>query len=160
MKIKYMLICALSHAAELFILDEPTSGLDPVFRSELMEIFQSLIADGEKSILFSTHITSDLENIADFITFIHKGRIVFSDNKDTILDNYGLIKGRKDQRTGIVETKKIEGIIDSNLGFTALTNQKEWFQNQFRSNLVIEKATLEDIMIHTVRGNNNEKLTI
>ena len=95
MKIKYMIVCAMSHYAELFILDEPTSGLDPVFRSELMEIFQSLIADGERSILFSTHITSDLDNIADFITFINKGQIVFSDDKDSILNAYSVVKGKK-----------------------------------------------------------------
>lgn len=160
MKIKYMLACALSHNAELFILDEPTSGLDPVFRSELMEIFQSLIADGERSILFSTHITSDLESIADYITFINKGRIVFSEEKDAVLDKYVLIKGRKDQRSEIEGSKKVLGILDSNLGFSALTNDREWFQKQFKGNLIIEKATLEDIMIHSVRGNRNDKLAI
>ncbi len=117
-----------------------------------MEIFQSLIADGERSILFSTHITSDLDNIADFITFINKGQIVFSDDKDAILDTYHVIKGRKDQRMSVLETGKADGIIDSNLGFTALTRQKDWFVNHFQNKLIMEKATLEDIMIHTVRG--------
>jgi len=153
MKIKYMLACAMSHDAELFILDEPTSGLDPVFRSELMEIFQSLIANGNRSILFSTHITTDLESIADYITFINKGKLVFSENKDEILETYGVIKGSKDKRQQVLSSGKTLGILDSNMGFTALTNEKAWFHDQFNQKLVIEKATLEDIMIHTVRGN-------
>ncbi|NCB41413.1 MAG: ABC transporter ATP-binding protein [Clostridia bacterium] len=152
MKVKYMIACAISHDAELFILDEPTSGLDPVFRSELMEVFQALIADGERSILFSTHITSDLESIADYITFINKGKLVFSNEKDIVLDSYSVIKGRKDQRHKILETQKTQGIIDSNMGFTALINQRDWFAQQFGNDLLIERATLEDIMIHTVRG--------
>lgn len=152
MKIKYMIACAISHEAELFILDEPTSGLDPVFRSELMEVFQTLIADGEKSILFSTHITSDLESIADYITFINKGKIIFSNEKDAVLDSYCIIKGKKEQRQKVLETQKTQGIIDSNMGFTALSNQRAWFKQHFSNNLLIEKATLEDIMIHTVRG--------
>ncbi len=153
MKIKYMIACAMSHDAELFILDEPTSGLDPVFRSELMEVFQSLIADGNRSILFSTHITADLESIADYITFINKGKLVFSKNKDEVLETYCVIKGSKDRRQQVISSGRTLGILDSNMGFTALTNEKEWFRNEFNQELVIEKATLEEIMIHTVRGN-------
>lgn len=95
MKIKYSLALALSHGAELIIMDEPTSGLDPVFRSEMLEILCSVLQDERKSIFFSTHITSDLEKVADYITFINKGKIIFSEPKDDILENYAIVKGKK-----------------------------------------------------------------
>ncbi|MEF9864727.1 MAG: ABC transporter ATP-binding protein, partial [Christensenellaceae bacterium] len=93
MKVKYALSLALSHHAQLLILDEPTSGLDPVSRDDLVELFQELIEDGEKSILFSTHITSDLEKCADYITYIKNGEIIASDEKDQFIDSYRLVKG-------------------------------------------------------------------
>ena len=160
MKVKFALACALSHHAELFILDEPTSGLDPVFRSELMEIFQHIISDGEKTILFSTHITSDLDSIADYITFINQGRIVFSRDKNSILTNFALVKGRKDQREKVLGSGKIKGMLESDVGFSALTDDRSWFLRN-APGLVIERATLEDIMVHFIRGNKkNGKLAI
>lgn len=160
MKVKFALACALSHHAELFILDEPTSGLDPVFRSELMEIFQYIISDGEKTILFSTHITSDLDSIADYITFINQGRIVFSRDKNSILTNFALVKGRKDQREKVLGSGKIKGMLESDVGFSALTDDRSWFLRN-APGLVIERATLEDIMVHFIRGNKkNGKLAI
>ena len=161
MKVKFALACALSHHAELFILDEPTSGLDPVFRSELMEIFQQIISDGEKTILFSTHITSDLDNIADYITFIYQGRIVFSRDKDSIMTEFALVKGRKDQRDMVLGSGKIKGMLESDVGFSALTDDRNWFFRNAPGSLVIERATLEDIMVHFVRGNKKyDKLAI
>ena len=77
-------------------MDEPTSGLDPVFRSELLDILYNIIQDENVSIFFSTHITTDLEKIADYITFINKGKLVFSQTKDEIIENYGLVKGSKE----------------------------------------------------------------
>ncbi|NLM52112.1 MAG: ABC transporter ATP-binding protein [Firmicutes bacterium] len=152
MKVKFLLACALSHHAELLILDEPTSGLDPVFRSELMEIFQHLIAAGEKTILFSTHITSDLENIADYITFINQGKIVFSTEKDTLLEQYALIKGGSQVREKIVNTGKIQGLLNSKVGFSALTNERNWFIKNQIPGILIERASLEEIMVHYIRG--------
>jgi ABC-2 type transport system ATP-binding protein len=96
MEMKFSLAIALSHHADFIILDEPTSGMDPIFRRELLEIFSELIQDERKSILFSTHITSDLDKIADYVTFINDGSIVFSDKKDSILENWGVIKGGKE----------------------------------------------------------------
>ena len=84
---KFSLALALSHDAKLLIMDEPTSGLDPIVRSELLDILYEIIQDEEKSVFFSTHITSDLEKVADYITFIHEGEIVLSMAKDDILDN-------------------------------------------------------------------------
>jgi ABC-2 type transport system ATP-binding protein len=88
MKMKLMLAVALSHEAKLLILDEPTSGLDPVARDELLEILKAYIADGQKSILFSTHITSDLEKIADYITLIDNGNLIYTGTKDDLLKRF------------------------------------------------------------------------
>ncbi|MGI6227915.1 MAG: ABC transporter ATP-binding protein, partial [Peptococcales bacterium] len=96
MKTKFSLAFALSHHAELIIMDEPTSGLDPVFRNEILEILADLLQDENKGVIFSTHITSDLDKIADYITFINKGKLVFSKTKDEILDNYAVVKGTKE----------------------------------------------------------------
>ncbi len=96
MRIKFALAIALSHEAKLIILDEPTSGLDPVARDDLLQLFQELVEDGKKSILFSTHITSDLEKCADYITFIQDGRIIESCPKDELLDSYQLAFGSEE----------------------------------------------------------------
>jgi ABC-2 type transport system ATP-binding protein len=93
MKIKLMLAVAMSHNAKLLILDEPTSGLDPVARNELMDIFKEYIADGERSILFSTHITSDLEKVAGYITLIDRGRLFYSGNTHDLINSYLIEKG-------------------------------------------------------------------
>ena len=152
MKMKFSLSLGLSHNAELIIMDEPTSGLDPVFRSELLDILYNIIQDEKVGIFFSTHITTDLEKIADYITFINKGKLVFSESKDRILESYGLVKGRKelldsDTRRGFVSVK------ETDLGFEALTKDISNARKIFKDNVIIEKASLEDIMIYTVRGN-------
>lgn len=112
MKMKFSLALALSHNAELIIMDEPTAGLDPVFRREILNILYDLIQDENKSVFFSTHITTDLEKIADYITFINKGKMVFSENKDEIMDKYALVKGGLDFLNE--ETKKYFVSIDKN----------------------------------------------
>lgn len=95
MKMKYALTLALSHNAELLIMDEPTSGLDPLSRSQLLNVLNDYMENGGKGVLFSTHITSDLDKIADMLIMIHNGRIVFQEEKDFLLDNYRIIKGDK-----------------------------------------------------------------
>ena len=91
MKVKLKIATAISHHPKLLILDEPTSGLDPIARSEILDIFQDFIQNGENSILVSSHITSDLEHIADYITFISDGRILLSKTRDELLDEYGIV---------------------------------------------------------------------
>lgn len=151
MKMKFALAAALSHGAELIIMDEPTSGLDPVFRSEILDILHYLIQDENKSIFFSTHITTDLEKIADYITFINKGNIVFSKNKDDILENYAMVKGEKSLLDS--DTRKDFVTVRENaFGFEALTNNAEKVKRLFRDKVLIERASLEDIMVYTVRG--------
>lgn len=154
MKMKYSLAMALSHNAELIIMDEPTSGLDPIFRREMLDVLYSIIQDENKGILFSTHITTDLEKIADYITFLDNGKIVFSGAKDDIVSNYSIVKGDKSLLD--VDTKKeFVGISENSFGFEGLTSNNDRVKKLFKNNAVIEKATLDDIMVYTVRGNKN-----
>ena len=143
MKAKYNLALALSHNASLFILDEPTTGLDPAARDDLLEIFQKLVEDGEKSILFSTHITSDLEKCADYITYIHEGEIVASATKDDFIDTYKIVKGSEDQlETGL--RKKLIACKTNQFGFSGLMKTVDYEE---RDGLTVEEPSLEEIMI-------------
>lgn len=154
MKTKFSLAIALSHHAELIIMDEPTSGLDPVFRNEILDILADLLQDENKGVLFSTHITSDLDKIADYITFINKGEVVFSETKDEILDNYAVVKGAKQLFHQDIKSEFV-GIRENKYGFEALTKNVQKtrkFFREVREEVVIERATLEDIMLYTVRG--------
>lgn len=151
MKMKFSLAAALSHQAELLIMDEPTAGLDPLVRAELVDILQSLIQDEQKSIFFSTHITSDLDKIADFITFLHNGKVVLSAPKDDLLDKYGIIKGGNNLLTE--ETKPLfAGLKVNKFGFEGLVRDKKSAHRLFKEEAVIEKPSLEDIMLYTVKG--------
>jgi ABC-2 type transport system ATP-binding protein len=152
MKMKFSLALALSHNAELIIMDEPTSGLDPVFRSELLDILYNIIQDENVSIFFSTHITTDLEKIADYITFINKGKLVFSQSKDEIVENYGLVKGNKELLDNDTR-REFVSIKETNFGFEALTKNISKARKIFKGKSIIERASLEDIMVYTVRGN-------
>ena len=153
MRIKYSLTLALSHHARLLLLDEPTSGLDPVARDNLLELFQELIEDGERSILFSTHITSDLEKCADYITYIENGRIIESRAKDDLIAAYRLVKGTKDQLQGLAP--KMVAYKVNAFGFTGLMRTDELSKN---SGLSVEPPTLEEIMIyHAKKEANYEK---
>lgn len=152
MKTKLSLALALCHNAELIIMDEPTSGLDPVFRSELLEILYSVIQDENVSIFFSTHITTDLEKIADYITFINKGKLVFTQPKDEIVENYGLVKGSKDLLDNDTR-REFVSIKETSFGFEALTKDINKARKILNGKGIIEKASLEDIMVYTVRGN-------
>ena len=96
MKVKYLLALALSHNAQLYFLDEPTSGLDPVSRDEILHIFTRIVKDGKRSILFSTHITSDLDRCADDITYIQNGRVLKSADKKTFLQSFAHLKNAED----------------------------------------------------------------
>ena len=141
MKVKYALALALSHRAELLILDEPTSGLDPVSRDELLDIFMQLSSEG-KSILFSTHITSDLDKCADDIVYIQRGRILAEETLDDFVAAYRLVEFdaaalTPAQREALVGEKRVKH------GFSALTRAENaaLFPN-------VREATLEEIMVH------------
>ncbi|TVX96302.1 ABC transporter ATP-binding protein [Cohnella terricola] len=143
MKVKYSLALALSHGAKLLVLDEPTSGLDPVARDDLLDIFQELVVDGEISILFSTHITSDLEKCADYITFIENGKIIASSEKDEFKESYRLLNGAESQLNQVKE-RLISYKINS-FGFTGLIHSRD-FEPTFDIKATI--PSLEEFMIY------------
>lgn len=149
MKMKLMIAVALSHGARLLILDEPTSGLDPVARDELTDMLLSFIASEDRGVLFSTHITSDLEKIADYITFINKGKILFSGTKDQLLESYSLIKGGNKDITS-EQKKKIIGLREHGTGFEGLIQKKNL--KEFAGNVLIEPCTLDDIVVFNNKG--------
>lgn len=146
MKVKYLLALALSHNAKLLILDEPTSGLDPVSRDELLDIFRDTVANGERSILFSTHIISDLEKCADLITYIHNGKILTSTDRDTFTDAYRKVTGGKDELTDAVKESAI-GLREQSFGFEAMMKTED----AMASGLAAEPIGMEDIMVHIER---------
>ncbi len=149
MQMKLMLAAALSHDAKLLILDEPTSGLDPLARSELLDILQEYIADGQRGVLFSTHITTDLERVADFITFIFKGEIVFTGDKDAFTGGYRVARG--DARTLRESSReKLIGRRSSGGGFEGLIRTED---THLFGGCVIDPVSIDDIMIYIGRGN-------
>jgi ABC-2 type transport system ATP-binding protein len=143
MKVKYNLTLALSHDAKFLILDEPTSGLDPAARDGLMEIFQEIIEAGERSILFSTHIVSDLEKCADYITYINNGRIIDSSSREEFTDAYRLVRGSKKQLDLVKE--ELVSFKEDSFGFTGLI-EKEKLSSV--DGVEVGTAGLEDIMIY------------
>lgn len=147
MKVKYQLALAMSHGAKLLLLDEPTSGLDPVSRDELIILFQDYVADGEHSILFSTHIISDLEKCADFITYIKQGKIFDSCDVVTFKEKYLLVSGKKEDLTENLKSKII-GLHKHNFGFEGmiLKSDKTLF-----SACEIMQPSMEEIMVHIER---------
>lgn len=151
MKMKFSLAVALAHHADLIIMDEPTSGLDPVFRNEILDLFLEIMQNEDKTIFFSTHITSDLEQIADYITFIDEGNILFHDTKDDLLERYRIVKG--DTQLLDADTRKhLIGLRESASGFEALTSEKNKIENVFGKEVIIEPANLEQIMVFIVKG--------
>lgn len=145
MQMKLMLACALSYDAKLLILDEPTSGFDPVSRNELLNILSEYIEDGEHSVLFSTHITGDLEKVADYITYINHGEIFFSGGKDEFVDMFRIVKGGREELS-VDLNKKLIGLRRFPTGFEALIKTEDI---RLFSHLAIEKATIDDIMVFT-----------
>ena len=149
MKMKLMLAVAMSHGAKLLILDEPTSGLDPVARDELLDILRAYIADGEKSVFFSTHITSDLERIADFITLIDHGKIFYTGTKDGLLEHFSIVKGSKADLTDDLK-KKIIGLSVTSTGFTGMLPAHE--AKSLPGGIVAEQPAIDEILVYISKG--------
>jgi len=150
-RMKFALALALSHGAELILMDEPTSGLDPVFRRELLDTLSALLHDEGASILFSTHITADLERISDYVTLLQEGRVVFSAVKDQIIENWGLVKGGLELLEGLPPGFFL-GVRRGAHGFEALTNDAAEAHRRFGSAVLIDRPSLEDIIYYTFRG--------
>jgi ABC-2 type transport system ATP-binding protein len=152
MSIKFALALALSHHSELFILDEPTSGLDPVSRDELLTIFEDLVDEEGASILFSTHITSDLEKNADEITYIKDGQILATQSKDSFLDTYRLVTGSTGSLSAEQKSKMI-GCRERNGEYAGMIQSSD--ANLF-NNSSITPADLDAIMVHMERKSNHD----
>lgn len=151
MKMQYNIAVALSHKAKLIIMDEPTAGLDPIVRRDLLNLLQEVVMNEEVSVLFSTHVTTDLEKIADYITYIHDGHVELSDEKDTILDEYCIVKGdsnllNEQNRAAFIHIEK------NRHGFHGLSNDKREIELQFGDEVLLERPSLEDIMYYTSQG--------
>ena len=154
MKMKLQIATALSHDAKLLIMDEATTGLDPVVRNEILDIFREYLQDGERSILMSSHITSDLEKIADCVTFVDKGKILLSGYKDDILDTHGLLKCSKADYENIDKEDIISARI-TDFGVDAMVSDREMCSKKY-SGAVIDKTTLEEIMLFYVNRDKKE----
>ena len=156
MKVKYSVAIALSHKAELLILDEPTSGLDPVSREEVMDIFREIVRSGERAILFSTHITSDLDKCASNITYIHNGSIVFTGKKKDFVNSYLFVKDKtknKDLEKEYIAYKELDDHIE---GLISVDNKDVFIKN----NIKPREPDLEEIMVYLERSKNNESFAL
>lgn len=152
MRMKYALALALSHKAELLIMDEPTSGLDPLIRSQLLDILKEFMNNGGRGVFFSTHITSDLDKIADMLIMIDKGKIVFQEEKDRLLESYRIVKGDLKDLTKDTE-KLFINISKTAFGFTGITNQLEAVKKAM-PDAITERTTIEDVMLCNIKGGN------
>ena len=150
MRAKLALTTALAHHPKLLVLDEATSGLDPVVRSEMLDLFLEFIQDEEHSILLSSHITSDLEKVADYITFIHAGKIVFSKTKDDILEQYGGVKCEK-ARAAALAGVHILVRRDSKFDAELLVDNRPEVARLYPG-ILTEQATIDDIMTFFAKG--------
>ena len=148
MRMKLQIAVALSHNAKLLIMDEPTSGLDPIVRNEMLQIFREYVIEEDHTILLSSHITGDLEKLADEVVFINGGRIVLAGNKDEILEKHGLLKCKKDELRDISDELIVHTEVET-FGVTVLVNDKNACAKLYPQ-MVIEQASLEDIMLFYV----------
>ncbi len=152
MRMKLQIAVALSHNARLLIMDEPTSGLDPIVRNEMLQIFREFVVEEDHTILLSSHITGDLEKLADEVVFINGGRVVLSGNKDEIIEKHGLLKCKKEQLKDISDSFIVFSEVET-FGVTVLVNDRKTCEKLYPE-MVIEPATLETIMLFYVNRQN------
>ena len=150
MKMKLSLSAALAHRPKLLILDEATAGLDPVVRDEILDEFLGFIQDEDHAILMSSHITSDLEKVADYIAYIHQGEVVLSDAKDSILDSYGRV-GCTAAQLEDIDPRDVLRVRKGSFGCEALVKDRSAFGRKYPM-LLVERTTLEDIMLFMGKG--------
>ena len=145
MKMKLSIAAALSHNPKLLILDEATSGLDPIVRDEILDVFLEFIQDEGNAILISSHIISDLEKACDYITFLHRGRLVFSEAKDELLEKYRILKCSNEEFESI-DKNAVKGFRKNSFGVEALV-----LKDRLRTRAVLDRATMEDIMLYHIK---------
>lgn len=150
MKMKLSIICAMAHRPKLLILDEATTGLDPVVRDGILDMFLEFIQDEECSVFFSSHITSDIQKIADYVVLIHQGRIIFEEQKDDLIYNYGIMKCSREKFALVSPNDYIVHRV-TNMCVECLVRDKEAARHKYRDT-VIDNAALEDIMLFYIKG--------
>ena len=156
MKVKYSVAIALSHKAELLILDEPTSGLDPVSRDEILDIFREIVKNKERAILFSTHITSDLDKCASNITYIHDGSIVYTGTKKDFVNSYMFVKDKTkniELENEYIACKELDDYIEGLIS----ADKKDVF---VKAGITPKEPDLEEIMVYLERSKNNESFAL
>ena len=146
MRQKLSLAVALSHGAELLVLDEPTSGLDPVARDEILDILYDFMQDEEHSVLISSHIVSDLEKLCDYILFIHGGKVIFEEEKDSLREKYGVLKCTAEQFAEL-DPSAVVAYHRGEFGMSALV-----LREKYRGEQALETANIEDVMLYYARG--------
>ena len=154
MKMKMQIATALSHGAKLLIMDEPTTGLDPVVRNEILDIFREFLNDEDNSILLSSHITSDLDKIADCVTFIDRGKLLLTGNKDQILESHGLMKCSKEEYREIDPEDIVSARINE-YSVDIMVSDRDKMSRKY-SGILIEKTNLEEIMLFYVNRGKKE----
>ena len=150
MRKKVEIAATLSHHPKLLILDEATSGLDPIVRNEILELFLNFTMDEDHTIILSTHITSDLEHIADQIIFINEGKIILQDTKDEILDNYGILKCDIEKFNNI-DKEDIIAVRKNKYNYDILINNKKKMKKKYKE-YIMDNITLEDLMLLMIKG--------
>ena len=149
---KFEIIMTLSHRPKIIIMDEPTANLDPLVRNEVLEMLQERIEEDNATVFFSTHITSDLDKIGDYLVFIYKGKIFLADDKDNTLQNHVIVKGKNEFLQ--MDTEEIFISVNKNsFGFEGLVKNREKAYELFGEEVVYDKPNLEDILTYYTRGN-------
>jgi ABC-2 type transport system ATP-binding protein len=149
MKMRLSVAVALSHEAELIVMDEPSSGLDPLVRRELIDVIGEELARENRTFLIATHITSDLDRIADYVVVLDGGQVRLSVTRDEMADNYALCKGGTEVLARDTNGC-FRGVSRNEFGFTALTSERQEVAKRFGDEVVMERATIEDLMVHTL----------
>lgn len=148
-KMKFQCAFALAHQPKLLILDEPTANFDPDFRKQFLSLMSQFVSDGEHSILISTHLTKELDRLADYITFIHKGKLIFSEDKEKLLEEYRLVSGER-YKINLLRQNRMIYKEEGTYGTKALM-KGDRYENYDKA-LTLEIPTIEDIMYFTVKG--------
>lgn len=146
MKMKLSVAVALSHDSRLLLLDEATSGLDPVVREELLDLLLEFIQEEDRAILLSSHILSDLEKVCDYITFLHRGKLILCEEKDVLLDKYGVLKCSQRELERL-DNSAVFGVRRSQFGVEALVDRR-----RVPPGLTVDRANMEDIMLYLIKG--------
>lgn len=156
MSMKLAIAVALSHESKLLILDEATSGLDPIMRDEILDVLLEFVRQENHSILLSSHITSDLEKIADYIVFIHDGEIILNKTKDELIYEYGVIRCSENDFISIA-TEDILSYMKKDYQIDVLVSDRKLMKKKYK-NLIVDNVSLDEMMLLMVRGEGNERL--